>query len=68
MLDTVSSYILKELLEVLWEIWYPHTFQGNMTFRQLLVKHKGQDLKEKKSGVIYRYKCGEIACDEEYIG
>ena len=23
---------------------------------------------EKKSGVIYRYKCDRVECDEEYIG
>ena len=38
-----------------------------MTLRQLLVKPKDQDPKEKKSGVIYSYQCGEIACNEEYI-
>ena len=27
-----------------------------------------QGPKEKKSGVIYSYQCGEISCDEEYIG
>ena len=25
-------------------------------------------IKTKKSGVIYRYKCGRVDCDEEYIG
>ena len=45
-----------------------HThFKGNMTLRQLLVKPKDQDPKEKKSSVIYRYQYGELACDE-YIG
>ena len=38
-----------------------------MTLRQLLVKPKDQDPKE-KSGVIYSYQCGEIVCNEEYIG
>ena len=33
-----------------------HThFKGNMTLRQLLMKSKDQDPKEKKSGVIYNY-------------
>ena len=46
-----------------------HThFKGNITFRQLLVKPKDQDPKEKNSGVIYSYQCEEIACDEECIG
>ena len=44
-----------------------HThFKGNMSIRQLLVKPKDQDPKE-KSGVIYSYQCGKIACNEEYI-
>ena len=38
-----------------------------MTLRQLLVKPKDQDPREKKSGVIYNYQHGEIACNEEYI-
>ena len=28
---------------------------------------KDQDTIQKKSGVIYRYKCGRVECDEEYI-
>ena len=43
-------------------------FKGNMTLRQLLLKPKDQNLKKKKSGVIYSYQCGDIACDEKYIG
>ena len=29
---------------------------------------KDQDLIEEESGVIYRYKCGRVECDKEYIG
>ena len=29
---------------------------------------KDQDPLQKKSGVIYRYKCERVECDEEYIG
>ena len=29
---------------------------------------KDQDAIEKKSGVIYRYQCDRVECDEEYIG
>ena len=32
------------------------------------MKPKDQDHKDKKSGVIYSYQCGDLACDEEYIG
>ena len=31
-----------------------------------MVKLKDQDPKQKKSGMIYSYQCGEIACNEEY--
>ena len=34
----------------------------------LLVAPKDQDPIQKKSGVIYRYKCDSVDCDEEYIG
>ena len=33
----------------------------------MLVRPKDQDPKEKKSGVIYSYKCGAMDFDEEYI-
>ena len=37
--------------------------QGN-TIRNL----KNRDTIPQKSGVIYRYKCGRVDCEEEYIG
>ena len=43
-------------------------FKGNRTLKQLLVKPKDQDPMDKKSGAIYMYQCGELACNEEYIG
>ena len=43
-------------------------FRGNTTIKQLLMKPKDQDPKEKKSGVIYSYQCTNIACNEKYIG
>ena len=43
-------------------------FKGNRTLKQLLVKPKDQDPIDKKSGTIYIYQCGELMCDEEYIG
>ena len=42
-------------------------FKGNRTIKQILVKPKDQDPKEKKSGVIYSYQCGAVDCGEEYI-
>ena len=43
-------------------------FKRNTTIKQLLMKPKDQDPKEKKSGIIYSYQCTNIACYEEYIG
>ena len=43
-------------------------FKGGNTIKSLLVAPKDQDPILKKSGVIYRYKCGRVDCDEEYIG
>ena len=34
----------------------------------LLMAPKDKDPLMKKSGVIYRYKCDRVECDEEYIG
>ena len=43
-------------------------FKGNTTIKQVLMKPKDQDPKEKKSRVIYSFQCNHIACNEEYIG
>ena len=43
-------------------------FKGNRTLKQLLVKPKDLDPTEEKGGAIYMYQCGELLCDEEYIG
>ena len=43
-------------------------FKGNITLKQVFMKPKDKDPKDKKSGIIYSYQCGDIACDEEYIG
>ena len=36
--------------------------------KQLLLKPKEKDPKDKKSVVTYSYQCGDIACSDEYIG
>ena len=41
--------------------------EGGSTIRDLLVHPKDRDTILKKSGVIYRYRCGRVDC-EEYIG
>ena len=43
-------------------------FKGNTTIKQVLMKPKDQDPKDKKCGVIYSFQCNNIACNEEYIG
>ena len=43
-------------------------FKGNTTIKQVLLKPKEQDPKDKKCGAIYSFQCNHIACDEEYIG
>ena len=42
--------------------------KGANTIRQLLVPPKDKDDILKKSGVIYRYSCGRVDCEDEYIG
>ena len=43
-------------------------FKGGVTIKSLLMAPKDQDPMMKISGVIYRYKCDWVECDEEYIG
>ena len=42
-------------------------FKGGRTIKSLLMAPKDKDPILKKSGVIYRFKCGRVDCDEEYI-
>ena len=41
-------------------------FKGGTTIKNLMAP-KGQDPTQKRSGVIYTYKCDSLECDEEYI-
>ena len=43
-------------------------FKGGKTIKSLLMAPKDKDPILKKSGVIYRFKCGRVDCNEEYIG
>ena len=43
-------------------------FIGGNTIQSLLVASKDIDPITKKSGVISRYKCDRMECDDEYIG
>ena len=43
-------------------------FRGGKTIKNLLVSPKDREHITQKSGIIYRYKCDRVECDEEYIG
>ena len=43
-------------------------FKEGNTIRSHLMALKDKDPMVKKSGVIYRYTCDRVECDEEYIG
>ena len=43
-------------------------FKGGQTIKDLLMAPKDKDPINNKSGVIYRFKCSEDGCEEEYIG
>ena len=43
-------------------------FKGGRTIKNLLVFPKDKDPMVNKSGAISWYQCGDLACDEEYIG
>ena len=42
--------------------------KGGPTIKNLLMTPKDKDPILKRSGVIYRFKCNRVECDEEYIG
>ena len=43
-------------------------FKVGSTIKDLLVHPKDKDTILQKSGVIYRYRCGRVGCEDEYIG
>ena len=43
-------------------------FKGGRTIKNLLVSPKDKDPMVNQSGAIYWYQCGDLGCDEEYIG
>ena len=43
-------------------------FKGSNTIRNLLVSPKYKGPMVSKSGAIYWFKCGDLSCDDEYIG
>ena len=43
-------------------------YKGGNTIKSLQVTPKDKDHITKKSGIIYRFKCQRVDCDDEYIG
>ena len=43
-------------------------FKGGRTIKNLLVSPKDKEPMVNQSGAIYWYQCGDLGCDEEYIG
>ena len=43
-------------------------FKGGRTIKSLLASPKDKDLMVNQSGAIYWYQCGDLGCDDEYIG
>ena len=43
-------------------------FKGGRTIKNLLVSPQDKDPMVNQSGAIYWYQCGDLTCDDEYIG
>ena len=43
-------------------------FKGGRTIKNLLASPKDKDPMVNQSGAIYWYQCGDLSCDDEYIG
>ena len=48
--------------------WVRMYFKGGHTIKELLMHPKNRDNILQKSGMIYRFRCGRVDYDEEYIG
>ena len=42
-------------------------YKGGNTIKSLLMTPKDKDHITKKSGIIYRFKCSRVECDDDYI-
>ena len=47
---------------------YRPTSKVTAPLKNLLVSPKNKDLHRKQSQAIYWFQCGDLVCDEEYIG
>ena len=67
----VLPYV-RGLSESIKNVCYKHGVQvhykGGNTIKNLLMAPKDKDHITKKSGIIYRFKCNRMDCDDEYIG
>ena len=43
-------------------------FKGGSTIKNLLVSPKDKDPMVNQSGAIYQYQCGDLGCEDQYIG
>ena len=43
-------------------------FKSGSSIKNLLMSHKDKDPLVKQSGAIYWYQCGDLGCNDEYIG
>ena len=50
------------------QTWGKVHYKGGNTIKSLLMALKDKDHITKKSGIIYRFKCNSMDCDDEYIG
>ena len=58
-----KPYIVVPYIQGIGESW-----KNICTIKDLLVHPKDRGTILQKSGVIYRFRCGKVDCDEEYIG
>ena len=50
------------------KIWYSSNFQRRQNHQGPPDGTKDRDLITQKCGIIYRYKCDRVECEDEYIG
>ena len=43
-------------------------FKGNSSIKNILVSPKDKDPMLNKRGAIYWFQCGDLSCDDEYVG
>ena len=67
----VISYtqgLCKSIREICSRFGIQTHFKGNSIINSLVVSPKDKDPMANKSGAIYWFQCGDLTCDDEYIG